>query len=115
MSASRWMSRLRALFAPDTSDTPDMNDEPYTSDLVPFDEQFAVSPALFDQLRAARASSDRYADEVEQRLDGFILDPGLGPAVYLAGDGRIGRGPTRPDDGQASRPRRAQGRPASRP
>jgi hypothetical protein len=28
-------------------------------------------------------------DEVEQREDAFLLDPGLGPAMYLCADGQI--------------------------
>lgn len=84
MSQPGWMSRLRALFAPAAPD-----DEPYTPDIVRFDKPFPVSPRLFKQLRVARTSAGREPDEVEQRIDGFILDPGLGPPVYLAGDGRI--------------------------
>ncbi|MBK8015203.1 MAG: hypothetical protein IPK13_28170 [Deltaproteobacteria bacterium] len=84
MNSAKWITRLRGLFAPATPDA-----EPYVAELVTFERPFAVSPSLLDQLSVARASAGREPDEVEQRLDGFLLDPGLGPPVYRAGDGRI--------------------------
>lgn len=84
MSGAKWIARLRGLFAPVAPDA-----EPYVAELVSFDKPFAVSPSLFDELSVARTSAGREPDEVELRLDGFLLDPGLGPPVYLAGDGRI--------------------------
>lgn len=84
MSGSKWIARLRGFFAPVTPDA-----EPYVVELVTFDKPFAVSPSLFDGFSVARTSAGREPDQVEQRLDGFLLDPGLGPPVYLAGDGRI--------------------------
>jgi len=84
MSQPGWRSRLRARFA-----SAPRVDETDTPDLVHFDKPFAVSPSLFSQLEAARTSAGREPDKVEQRLEGFILDPGLGPPAYLAGDGRI--------------------------
>lgn len=78
------MARFRARFAPQpASEAPD---EP---DLVAFETPFAVSDALLSQLRAARVSAGREPDIIEQRLSAFVLDPGLGPPVYLSVDGRV--------------------------
>jgi hypothetical protein len=44
---------------------------------------------LLSQLRASRASTGREPDIIEQRLNAFLLDPGLGPPVYLTADGRV--------------------------
>jgi len=46
-----------------------------------------LSPALLAKLRANRAR--RNLDEVEREHDAFLLDPGLGPAVYLTSEGRL--------------------------
>jgi hypothetical protein len=48
---------------------------------------FEVSPELAQKLRGA--SANQPPDDVELKLDAFLLDPGLGPATYLTRDGRI--------------------------
>jgi hypothetical protein len=35
------------------------------------------------------ASMDAWQDEVEAKYDAFLLDPGMGPMMYLTSDGRI--------------------------
>jgi len=32
---------------------------------------------------------DAWQDEVERAYDAFLLDPGMGPMVYLTADGRV--------------------------
>lgn len=84
MSSAGWLSKLRALLVPGR-----VKQAAYEPDLVAFETPFAVSAAVLSQLDAARALAGAQLDVVEQRLNGFVLDPGLGPPVYLAGDGRI--------------------------
>jgi len=48
--------------------------------------RFTVSPSLRAMLEARRRDG---GDEVERESDAFLLDPGLGPASYLTGDGRV--------------------------
>lgn len=48
---------------------------------------FVLAPDLvvaLEQHRRARGS-----DDITERFDAFLLDPGLGPATYLTRDGRI--------------------------
>jgi len=48
---------------------------------------FELTPHLLSVLRERRDLGDR--DEIMEAHDAFLLDPGLGPAVYLSSDGRI--------------------------
>jgi len=53
-----------------------------------------VSKRLFQPNAALVSELQRYrelhgADDVTRAYDAFLLDPGLGPAVYLSADGRI--------------------------
>lgn len=50
--------------------------------------RFTLSTALVKQLRVVQAQSG-YTDEVIEKEDAFLLDPGLGPAWYLTSDGRV--------------------------
>jgi len=51
---------------------------------------FPIPPNdLLDKLSKARQERGIEPDDIERKFSGFILDPGLGPAVYLAADGRV--------------------------
>jgi hypothetical protein len=55
---------------------------------------FVISNPLLDELRAWRAGRE-IRDTVEEELDAYCMDPGLGPGWYLTADGRVlrdGRG-----------------------
>jgi len=49
---------------------------------------FALSDSVVEQLRAVQARRAHTDDVIEQN-DAFLLDPGLGPALYLTSDGRV--------------------------
>src|SRR5262245_12100215 len=50
--------------------------------------RFTLPQAIIDALRAVQAQRG-YTDDVIEAEDAFRLDPGLGPAGYLAEDGRV--------------------------
>jgi hypothetical protein len=50
--------------------------------------RFEVPANVIDALRARRAQR-RWHDGVEDQHDAFVLDPGMGPALYLTTDGRV--------------------------
>ena len=50
--------------------------------------QFSLPHALLVRLRNLRAQR-AHPDDVEQSEDAFLLDPGLGPALYLTSTGRV--------------------------
>lgn len=52
------------------------------------DMRFTISTQLLHALRSLHDRGWR-ADDVTAGHDAFLLDPGLGPAVYLTADGRI--------------------------
>ena len=50
--------------------------------------RFPVPLEILDKLRVVR-DARAYIDEIEEREDAFLLDPGLGPSAYLTADGRV--------------------------
>jgi hypothetical protein len=50
--------------------------------------RFVLSESLVASLRAVQEQRG-YSDEVTRQEDAFLLDPGMGPACYLAADGRV--------------------------
>jgi hypothetical protein len=50
--------------------------------------RFTLSEALLAKLRAAQARRTGH-DEIAEREDAFMLDPGMGPPTYLTADGRV--------------------------
>jgi hypothetical protein len=49
--------------------------------------RFSIPPDVLRRLRGRTAT--RAKDEVETAEDGFLLHPGMGPALYLTSDGRV--------------------------
>ncbi len=49
---------------------------------------FELKPSLLALLREHRQRRND-GDPIAERYDAFLLDPGLGPAVFLSSDGRI--------------------------
>jgi hypothetical protein len=50
--------------------------------------RFVLPASVLADLRAMQARRG-YADDITEREDAFLLDPGLGPACYLTADGRM--------------------------
>lgn len=50
--------------------------------------RFDLSSSLLARLREVQEQRGN-ADELTEREDAFLLDPGLGPAAYLSSDGRV--------------------------
>jgi hypothetical protein len=50
--------------------------------------RFEIPAPLLAALRAMQ-SRRGYADDITQREDAFLLDPGFGPACYITADGRM--------------------------
>ena len=51
------------------------------------ERDFQVPADLIARLQNLRAG--RAADDIERTHAAFLIDPGLGPATYLAADGRV--------------------------
>ena len=50
--------------------------------------RFTIPQSLLLSLRDVQRRRD-YRDDVTESESAFLLDPGLGPALYLAADGRV--------------------------
>jgi hypothetical protein len=50
--------------------------------------RFEIPAAVLERLRARRGARSE-VDDIEEQQDAFLLDPGLGPAMYLTSDGRV--------------------------
>lgn len=50
--------------------------------------RFTIPLPLLATLRKHR-EDDGYFDDLMQREDAFLLDPGMGPVVYLTAEGRV--------------------------
>lgn len=48
----------------------------------------SIGPSLLEALRSQRQENGLH-DPIERAFDAFMLDPGLGPRVYLTSDGRF--------------------------
>ncbi len=48
----------------------------------------SIGPSLLEALRSQRQTNGLH-DPIERAFDAFMLDPGLGPPVYLTSDGRF--------------------------
>jgi hypothetical protein len=51
-------------------------------------KRWELSPSLIAQLEAAAARRN-HTNEIIEQENAFLLDPGMGPAMYLTRDGRV--------------------------